>query len=397
MTDIAQQPAAVAECVEQAQGLVRAVQEVLGVEALYKDFPDTDIHAADGALSIAQTALEKYLELAVLSPENRSYYDAAALMLRLQLTRLWVKDTILAGRTEKVRGAQQAVNRLRRTVSTALLAERAPVEASRMGFNRALFSWIRQGIWFACSAFADDDDEEFAQTLVSVGLANPRRLNGPLLESEMARRGVPILVRDAQSNPRVHREMITVAKTKTYVAAPVLSWGRPIGLVHADREADDSGVEPFDRDLLGTFAEGLGVAFERNAMVDRLNAMRRAADEHLRSAHSLADDFTLEVMDLAGAAARPVDGLLVDQLQPQPTTRRHDREPLDKLTSREGEVLRGLAAGKTNAQIALSLFVAEGTIKSHVKHILRKLEVTNRTEAVAKYHRMCNSPLALSG
>jgi DNA-binding CsgD family transcriptional regulator len=396
MTELAQQPPAVAECVEQARGLVRVIQELLGLEGIQTGFHDTDIHAADAALSLAQTALGKYLELAVRSPEHRSDHDAAALMLRLELTHLWVKDAILAGHSEKVRGAKEAVNRLRRTVSTALLAERAPVEASRMGFNRALFSWIRHGTWFACSAFADDD-QEFGHSLVSVGLANPRRLNGPLLESEMARRGVPILVRDAQSNPRVHREMIAVAKTKAYVAAPVLSWGRPIGLMHADREADESGVEPFDRDLLGMFAEGLGVAFERNAMVDRLNAMRRAADEHLRSAHSLADDFTLELMDLAGPAARPVDSLLVDEPQPQPITRPHAREPLDKLTRREGEVLRGLAAGKTNAQIALSLFVAEGTIKSHVKHILRKLEVTNRTEAVAKYHRMRNSSLALSG
>jgi DNA-binding NarL/FixJ family response regulator len=52
------------------------------------------------------------------------------------------------------------------------------------------------------------------------------------------------------------------------------------------------------------------------------------------------------------------------------------------------DVLRALAAGKINAQIALSLFVAEGTVKSHVKHILRKLGAANRTDAVAKFHRL---------
>jgi DNA-binding NarL/FixJ family response regulator len=45
-----------------------------------------------------------------------------------------------------------------------------------------------------------------------------------------------------------------------------------------------------------------------------------------------------------------------------------------------------LASGKTNAQIATVLFVTEGTVKSHVKHILRKLGATNRTEAVARFH-----------
>jgi DNA-binding NarL/FixJ family response regulator len=55
-------------------------------------------------------------------------------------------------------------------------------------------------------------------------------------------------------------------------------------------------------------------------------------------------------------------------------------------------VLRNLASGKTNAQIATGLFVSEGTVKSHVKHILRKLGATNRTEAVARYHRLALAP-----
>jgi DNA-binding CsgD family transcriptional regulator len=254
-----------------------------------------------------------------------------------------------------------------------------------MGFTRVLFSRIRHGTWFACSAFAGAD-QELAQRMISVGLANPRRLGGPLLESEMVRRGAPILVRDPQSNPHVHSELVVLTKTTSYVAAPVLSWGKPIALVHADRDTGESGVQPSDRDVLGVFAEGLGVAFERNLMVDRLQAMRRDADEHLRTANTLADEFTLEVMDLAEPEAEPVDALLCDE-PPHSIERCQERALPGTLTAREAEVLRGLAAGKTNAQIATRLVVAEGTIKTHVKHILRKLEATNRTEAVAKYHR----------
>jgi GAF domain-containing protein len=151
-----------------------------------------------------------------------------------------------------------------------------------MGFSRILFSRIRDGSWVACSAWAGED-EEFAQTMVAVGMANPRLLSGPLLESEMVRRGVPILVRDPQSNPRVHPELVAVTKTAAYVAAPVLTWGKPIGLLHADRSTERPGVYEVDRDVLAMFAEGLGVAFERNLMMERLQAMRRAADEHLRA------------------------------------------------------------------------------------------------------------------
>ncbi|WP_084269191.1 LuxR C-terminal-related transcriptional regulator [Mycobacterium avium] len=386
---MAELPATVTQCAEQASELLRETAEVLGVEEICRMPVDTDLHGVDAALLAARLGLTRHLELAALSPRRHPDHVVAALMLRLQLTQLSIKDAILAEHRDEVCGAREAVNRLRGAVSAADLAERIPVEAHRMGFTRVLFSRIRQGTWFACSAFAGAD-EELARRMVSVGLANPRRLSCPLLESEMVRRGVPILVRDAQSNPHVHPELVALTKTTTYVAAPVFSWGKPIAFLHADRDTDESGVQPFDRDVLGMFAEGLGVAFERNLMVDRLQAMRRAADDHLRAANTLADEFTLEVMDLAEPATKPIERLLSVE-SAQPMTEHHDREVSGALTAREADVLRGLAAGKTNAQIAVSLVVTEGTIKTHVKHVLRKLGAANRTEAVARYHRMRNS------
>jgi two-component system NarL family response regulator len=52
------------------------------------------------------------------------------------------------------------------------------------------------------------------------------------------------------------------------------------------------------------------------------------------------------------------------------------------LTKRELDVLKLMAAGRTNKEIATSLGTTEGTIKSYVNHILDKLEVSDRTEAV---------------
>jgi len=56
----------------------------------------------------------------------------------------------------------------------------------------------------------------------------------------------------------------------------------------------------------------------------------------------------------------------------------------EALTPREIEVLRLIATGKSNKEIAASLFVTEGTIKLHVNHILRKLKVSGRTEAISQ-------------
>ena len=54
------------------------------------------------------------------------------------------------------------------------------------------------------------------------------------------------------------------------------------------------------------------------------------------------------------------------------------------LSERELQVLRCLARGLTTAQAATELFISENTVKTHTRHILEKLEVSNRVEAVAK-------------
>ncbi|MBN9613489.1 MAG: response regulator transcription factor, partial [Actinobacteria bacterium] len=58
------------------------------------------------------------------------------------------------------------------------------------------------------------------------------------------------------------------------------------------------------------------------------------------------------------------------------------RNPLPKLTDREVEVLRLLATGAANKEIARTLFVSEATVKTHVAHILTKLGVDSRSKAI---------------
>ncbi len=55
----------------------------------------------------------------------------------------------------------------------------------------------------------------------------------------------------------------------------------------------------------------------------------------------------------------------------------------DILTPREREILQLLADGMSNADVATKLFISQETVKSHVRHILAKLEADTRTQAVA--------------
>jgi len=55
------------------------------------------------------------------------------------------------------------------------------------------------------------------------------------------------------------------------------------------------------------------------------------------------------------------------------------------LTRREREILRCISEGARDHEIASALVLAETTVKTHVRHILQKLNVRSRTEAAVSY------------
>ncbi|QWP77972.1 response regulator transcription factor [Lysobacter sp. K5869] len=63
--------------------------------------------------------------------------------------------------------------------------------------------------------------------------------------------------------------------------------------------------------------------------------------------------------------------------------RRPAADPFAQLTERELDVLRRLAEGGSNARIAASLAISEKTVKAHLSNLMSKLQVTDRTQAVA--------------
>ncbi|HWO78304.1 MAG TPA: response regulator transcription factor [Bacillus sp. (in: firmicutes)] len=70
-----------------------------------------------------------------------------------------------------------------------------------------------------------------------------------------------------------------------------------------------------------------------------------------------------------------------DQIVSQFTKKRKEDAKIDELTTREKEVLIEIAKGKSNKEIAASLYITEKTVKTHVSNILAKLELSDRTQA----------------
>lgn len=89
-------------------------------------------------------------------------------------------------------------------------------------------------------------------------------------------------------------------------------------------------------------------------------------------------------MILSSAAPGPMAGEAAAPAEREATI----SEFFPDLTPRQGTVLALLSEGKTNKAIADSLGMCENTVKAHVKHIMRKLSVNNRTEAALMADRL---------
>jgi DNA-binding NarL/FixJ family response regulator len=82
-----------------------------------------------------------------------------------------------------------------------------------------------------------------------------------------------------------------------------------------------------------------------------------------------------------GLLSPAIAGRLLERMRANNLASELSPETRPQLTAREGEVLRLMAAGKDNSEIAAALVTSPHTVKTHVSNILAKLEVENRLQA----------------
>ena len=92
------------------------------------------------------------------------------------------------------------------------------------------------------------------------------------------------------------------------------------------------------------------------------------------------------------AVSRKMTKRLIERLRHAPSGATGMRPVKSPLTPREWEVIDLLQSGKSTDEIAQTLVLSTETVRSHVKNILRKLDVRSREEAVAAAERMRSAP-----
>lgn len=280
--------------------------------------------------------------------------------------------------------AQQALAALRDVDRVSVMLDRATEEIVRScGFDRALLFRVEGSELHAESA-CFRDRPGWALEILELARRQPPPLTAALLETELLRRRSSAMVLDAPHDPGAWPPLVEAMRTTSYVVAPVMPSGKVIGFFHADRYLQGRDVDEHDRDLLWTFAEGFGYAVERTVLAERLRTQREQVSKLMSSADAVMREATEADVELRrsddefATMAHTAAGLFI---APDPVIS-------NLLTAREREVLQLLAAGATNGQIAARLVISEATVKSHVKHLLRKLHAANRAEAVSRYLRI---------
>jgi DNA-binding CsgD family transcriptional regulator/GAF domain-containing protein len=213
------------------------------------------------------------------------------------------------------------------------------------------------------------EGERRAQTILSELARRPLSLSYPLVEHEVIQRRRAQVVHAGKEGPRASPNLAAVCAWQSYVVAPIVLEGDVAGLLHAARIQQPGDADEIDLEVAALFASGFAGAFERATLRAQLRRQKSNLQSAARWISAHVDE--LSAGDMFSPATSPTTG----------------PDPLELLTPRELEVIRLISQGMSNREIGEALVLGDGTVKYHVKNILRKLRAHSRTEAITIYSR----------
>jgi DNA-binding CsgD family transcriptional regulator len=272
-------------------------------------------------------------------------------------------------RSDALERVADAVRRLGEIGSPQGILDRAAEElGTNSAFDRVMVGEVFGDSLQVRSIWSESNSEAAVTALEELG-RSPIRLEYPLVEDEVARGHRTEIVQARVTRSRGARRLTEVLGWDTYVVAALVVQGTTVGLLHGDASVTGRGLDSLDVEVASLYAEGLAGVFERAVLREMLQLHRQELRSAVEWMSTRLGQLATDAGDLTAVGAAPDPALA------------------DALTAREQDVLRLLARGQTNLEIARALVVREGTIKYHVKNILRKLGATSRADAVSRYAR----------
>jgi DNA-binding CsgD family transcriptional regulator len=272
---------------------------------------------------------------------------------------------------------RQALSKLRTAESLPELYERATrALCASCGFDRAVLfrlqgpEMVPESVYFA-------EDPAWAEDFYRRAQTDRMRIDYDIVETEMISTRAPMMVPEAQSNPRGFKPLVEASNTRSYVAAPLIPQNMIIGFIHADHYFEDRDVDATDRDVLGAFAEGLGYAIHRTRLLRRVEAQRAQILKLRGVVDEMVGRFSeavAAVEDSTDAEGRPTGPMLT--------------VPGFEITRREDAILRLLDEGENDEHVAAHLGIPKASVGWHVDHLMRKLGAETRSEAISRWQAL---------
>jgi DNA-binding CsgD family transcriptional regulator len=377
MASIAEDPAVVAR----AEATVAAAADHLEVPP-----PDVTPTALAHQLDNLRQRLEQRLApTAEPTADWASTTEILISVLRLQCELL---DYDLARRVKSMSEIRHALGYLRGLPPRKMIYAAPEVLSRELAFARTLISTVRGSLWLPQHLHIEDQgaDRHSRQFLEYVVGRHIQLADAPL-ETELVRKRCGAFAPSPMEDRRTYKELVEASGCFGYIAAPITVQGRAIGILHADRP-EPHGIVTMDHlEQLEAFAECLAVAFESAALEEKAAQQRVKVDNVCGNVDELLCRSTRSALwSLPAVAPGPRNDAYYRGNQPAAPA----------LTSRERDIMSHVATGATNGQIARCLVISEGTVKSHLKHIAKKLNTSSRAAAVATYAGIATADVGVS-
>jgi DNA-binding CsgD family transcriptional regulator/GAF domain-containing protein len=366
MASIAEDPMVIAR----AEAAVAAAADHLKV-------PPPELTPA--ALAHQLDSLRQRLEqrISLLSDPTADAATTAEILVTILRLQCELLDHDLARRVKSMSEIRQALGYLRGLPPRKMIHAAPEVLSRELDFARTLISIVRGSLWLPQHLHieeekADPHGRQFLEYIIDRHI----QLADAPLETELVRKRCGAFAPSPMDDKRTFKELVEASGCFGYIAAPITVQGRAIGILHVDRP-EPHGIVTMDHlEQLEAFAECLSVAFESAALEEKASQQRGEVD-----------NLCGNVDELLGRSARSVlwSSPRAAPLQLHDAYHRGEEPAVPALTAREREIMSHVATGATNHQIARCLVISEGTVKSHLKHIAKKLNTSSRAAAVAIY------------